>query len=103
MHSRHPSWPNERADRQHPNWRQCAKARRLAVLAAALLCASPNVSRAQRADTSRVARPAAGAVKDPFAPPLTPRRAFFYSFLAPGYSQSVMGRNKAATGFLLFE
>ena len=35
--------------------------------------------------------------------PLTPRRAFLYSFLAPGYSQSVLGRNKAATGFLLFE
>jgi hypothetical protein len=35
--------------------------------------------------------------------PLTPRRAFLYSFLVPGYSQSVLGRNKAATGFLLFE
>ena len=32
-----------------------------------------------------------------------PRRAFFYSFLVPGYSQSVLKRNKAATLFLLVE
>jgi hypothetical protein len=49
-----------------------------------------------------VARPAVNA-NDSLAPPLSPRRAFFYSFLAPGYSQSVLGRYKAATGFLLFE
>lgn len=35
--------------------------------------------------------------------PITPRRAFFYSFLVPGYSQSVLGRYKSATAFLLVE
>ena len=35
--------------------------------------------------------------------PLSPRRAFLLSVLAPGYSQSVFGRHKAAAGFLLFE
>ncbi len=35
--------------------------------------------------------------------PITPRRAFFYSFLLPGYSQSVLGRYKSATAFLLVE
>jgi len=63
---------------------------------------------AQRPDSARVLLPPAPTVR--VAPPdttpvspLTPRRAFLYSFLAPGYSQSVLGRNKAATGFLLFE
>lgn len=40
---------------------------------------------------------------DSLRAPLTPRRAFFYSFLAPGYSQTVLGRDKAAAAFLLVE
>jgi len=40
---------------------------------------------------------------DSLKPPISPRRAFFYSFLMPGYSQSVLGRHKAATTFLLIE
>jgi len=35
--------------------------------------------------------------------PISPRRAFFYSFMLPGYSQSVLGRYKSATAFLLVE
>jgi hypothetical protein len=35
--------------------------------------------------------------------PITPRRAFFYSFLVPGYSQTVLGRHKAAAAFILVE
>jgi len=35
--------------------------------------------------------------------PISPRRAFFYSFLVPGYSQAVLGRNKAAAAFILVE
>jgi len=35
--------------------------------------------------------------------PISPRRAFFYSFVVPGYSQTVLGRNKAAAAFILVE
>ena len=47
--------------------------------------------------------PAVATPGDSLRPPLSPRRAFFYSFLAPGYSQSVLGRHKAATSFVLVE
>jgi hypothetical protein len=40
---------------------------------------------------------------DSLVPPITPRRAFLLSFLAPGYSQSVLGRYKAASAFMLVE
>jgi hypothetical protein len=53
---------------------------------------------ARRAPTPEVATPG-----DSLRPPLSPRRAFFYSFLAPGYSQSVLGRHKAASSFILVE
>ena len=71
-------------------------------LAIAVACA-PAVA-AQRADSTRaaVARPAVNA-NDSLAPPLSPRRAFFYSFLAPGYSQNVLNHYKTTTKFLLFE
>ena len=39
----------------------------------------------------------------PARPPLSPRRAFFYSFIAPGYSQTKLGRHKAAAAFMLTE
>jgi hypothetical protein len=65
------------------------------LIIAMLLCAS--TVGAQRPDTVAAARP------DSLRPPLGPRRAFFYSFLLPGYSQSVLGRHKAAAGFMLFE
>lgn len=35
--------------------------------------------------------------------PIGARRAFLYSFLAPGYSQALLGRNKAAAAFVLVE
>jgi hypothetical protein len=41
--------------------------------------------------------------RDSLTPPITPRRAFFYSFFVPGYSQSVLGRYKAATAFAFVE
>jgi hypothetical protein len=58
---------------------------------------------AQVVDTARASRSVAAARADSLQPPLSPRRAFLYSFLAPGYSQSVFGRHKAAAGFMLFE
>ena len=57
--------------------------------------------RAQRVDTTRVALP--GSAFDTLRAPIGPRRAFLYSFLAPGYSQTVLGRHKAAAAFLLTE
>ncbi|HMC54925.1 MAG TPA: hypothetical protein VKH19_07135 [Gemmatimonadaceae bacterium] len=36
-------------------------------------------------------------------PPLSPRRAFLYSLLVPGYAQSVLGRNRAGALEMTFE
>ena len=75
-------------------------------LALALSVAAPAVVSAQQPppDTARRAPTiATSPAVDSLRPPLTPRRAFFYSFLAPGYSQSVLGRHKAATTFILVE
>jgi hypothetical protein len=60
---------------------------------------------AQRPDSARVrpAPAATSATSDSLRPPISPRKAFFLSFLAPGYSQSVLGRHKAASAFLLVE
>jgi hypothetical protein len=74
-------------------------------LAPLMLCVSvPLRAQSQPPDSAR--RIPAAAVSTPgdsLRPPLTPRRAFFYSFLAPGYAQSVLGRHKAATSFVLVE
>jgi hypothetical protein len=67
-----------------------------------VLLASPLV--AQQRDSLRVsALPATSPSTDSLRPPITPRRALLYGFLAPGYAQSVLGRHKAASGFLLVE
>jgi len=36
-------------------------------------------------------------------PPISPRRAFLYSALLPGYGQAILGRNKAAAAMLAIE
>ena len=56
----------------------------------------------QRADTSRAAVDTAGPTPER-RPPLSPRRAFLYSLLLPGYSQSVLGRYRAGSLQLAFE
>lgn len=60
---------------------------------------------AQRPDTARVRRPApAGpAIPDSLKPPISPRRAFLYSAVLPGYGQAILGRNKAAAVMLAVE
>jgi len=73
----------------------------VATCCAFVLCVSSSAS-AQAADSARVAA-ARAAHLDSLKAPIAPRKAFFYSFLLPGYSQSVLGRHKAATGFLLVE
>ena len=57
---------------------------------------------AQRPDSTRAARGDTVAA-DSVKPPLTPKQAFLYSFIAPGLGQSILGRHKAAAGFLLVE
>lgn len=72
---------------------------------------------AQQRDTSRVAprdttRPAAAPdtvrrpvvrVVDPFAPPITPRRAFLYSLAVPGLGQSKLQRPSAGAVYVAVE
>jgi len=68
-----------------------------------LLCAAvatPACVWAQRIDTLNIS---VKSSSDSVHSPISPRRAFFYSFVLPGYSQSVLGRYKAASAFLLLE
>jgi hypothetical protein len=73
----------------------------LVAFLATLLAAAPLA--AQRDTTARRAPTASAKSTDSLRAPLGPRRAFFYSFLVPGYSQAVLGRNKAAAAFTLVE
>jgi len=72
---------------------------------AALLLLAPEASLAQRADSARIAaHPTARDTATHVArPPLSPRRAFLYSLLLPGYGQSVLGRPGAGAIFVLTE
>jgi hypothetical protein len=75
-------------------------ATRIPALLIALFCLTATSASGQVIDTTRRVR---SDTTQSLQPPLSPRRAFLYSFLAPGYSQSVFGRRKAAAGFMLFE
>jgi len=78
---------------------------RIAVVVA-MLGLGPMAALGQRVDSARVAaRPAAtDTVARPVPqPPLSPRRAFLYSLLLPGYGQSILGRSTAGTIFVLSE
>jgi hypothetical protein len=81
-------------------------ASRVSALAVAVLLALGSPGRAQRVDSARVAaRPATvdTSTRSVPAPPLSPRRAFLYSMLLPGYAQSVLGRPIAGAMFALSE
>jgi hypothetical protein len=70
-----------------------------------LACLTTTSADAQRRDTTRT-RPVQRVQPTPadtVRPPLSPRRAFFYSFLVPGSAQSILGRHKAAALTMLFE
>jgi hypothetical protein len=58
---------------------------------------------AQQVDSARAAArrkpPARTPAPDTLKPPISPKRAFFYSLLVPGYGQSVMNRPIAGTLF----
>ncbi len=78
------------------------------VAVLALATALPAAGHAQRVDSARVAPVPPPIVVDTSSkpvptPPLSPRRAFLYSLLVPGYSQSVLGRPTASAIFVLGE
>jgi len=71
-----------------------------AALAGAMIVASPSVGRTQAA-APRAPAPA-GVSKD-VTPPVTPRRAFFYSLLVPGAGQAALQRHFWGGVFFLTE
>jgi hypothetical protein len=74
------------------------------VLGVSLACTLAVDLPAQRPDTGRVtARTVPTSPGDTLRAPLTPRRAFLYSLVLPGYAQSVLGRHKAAALLMIFE
>ena len=81
--------------------RFCAPVRGVLILVGGAVLAG-SLPAQQRPDTSRTAVDTAGP-KPELQPPLSPRRAFLYSLLLPGYSQSVLGRHRAGSLQLAFE
>jgi hypothetical protein len=81
---------------------------RLGRVALALLLAAAPVG-AQRADSARAGvagqQPARRTVAtaDTVKPPISPRRAFLYSLLAPGYAQTILERPLAGAIFVGLE
>lgn len=79
----------------------------VALAAACLVALAPAVARAQQTDSVRApagtARRDSVVVRNQLRAPLSPRRAFAYSLVAPGYAQSVLGRPTAAAVFVLAE
>jgi hypothetical protein len=78
-----------------------AAATRASLLAAGLALASGSLFAQQRADTSP--RLDTTGPRPELKPPISPRRAFLQSLLLPGYSQSILGRNRAGSLQLAFE
>ena len=83
--------------------------RLLAGLAVAALLLAPDAAWAQRTDSTRVGvtqqpgrrRAPVRTVPDSLVrPPISPGRAFLYSFLAPGYGQSRLDRPNAGALFV---
>lgn len=90
--------------------RERARARRpLRGLLAALsmLVAVATSMEAQQRDSARAEpgtpRRDSAVVREALRPPLSPRRAFLYSLVAPGSAQSILGRPTAAAVFVLAE
>src|SRR5215470_14004600 len=75
----------------------------LLPLVAVGVLATPACLSAQRPDSLPAIRSLATVPPDSIRPPISARRAFFYSFLVPGSGQAILGRNKAAAAFMLVE
>lgn len=67
----------------------------MALACLVLAAAAPTGLRAQTVDTI--------GVRPELAPPISPRRAFLYSLVVPGYAQSILGRNRAGALEMAFE
>jgi hypothetical protein len=89
--------------RQREGRRRSLRGAGLAV--ALLLVLLPVVLRAQVPDTTRGPRPTPTLVlpRANAKPPITPRRAFFYSLLVPGSAQSILDRPTAGSIFVSVE
>jgi hypothetical protein len=85
-------------DRRAPIRRACV----LMLSVAAMTCVASTAIAQQPRDTTRATADSAGP-RPERRPPLSPRRAFLYSLLMPGYAQSVLGRNRAGALQLAFE
>jgi hypothetical protein len=70
------------------------------MVAACALAIVPAHLRAQAPDTTAV--DTAGP-RPELKPPISPRRAFLYSLMLPGYAQSILGRGKTGTLLVAFE
>src|SRR5262249_3719200 len=82
--------------------RLIARAALTIAVAAGLVAVPRSRAQAQQRDSARVAArrpPPAPAVPDTEKPPITPKRAFLYSLMVPGYGQSVLDRPIAGTFF----
>ena len=79
--------------------------RGLAAAFAIAVIGLPSRASGQRTDTipREPIRSLATVPPDSLHPPISARRAFFYSFLVPGSAQSILGRHKAAAAFMLVE
>ena len=78
-----------------------ARSRALLTAIGLVLVVAADVRGQEPADT--VARVDTAGPRPELQPPLSPRRAFLYSLLMPGYSQSVLGRHRAGALQLVFE
>ena len=100
IHSRH-LLRSRRISVRRSSWKVHSSLVALAVL---LAVSTAKKSVAQRPDSTRVRRAAPAApTADTTKPPISPRRAFLYSALFPGYGQAILGRNKAAAAMLTIE
>jgi hypothetical protein len=79
-----------------------AHTRRIALFTCVLVLPAPALLGQQPRDSARAAVDTSGA-KPEIQPPISPRRAFLYSLMIPGYGQSVLGRGKAGTFQIAFE
>jgi hypothetical protein len=78
-----------------------ARIRALLTALCLLMVGAPAVAAQEPADTA--ARVDTAGPHPELQPPLSPRRAFLYSLLMPGYAQSVLGRHRAGALQLVFE
>lgn len=81
--------------------RRAAVALGLLLSGMPLLGQEPDSTRAPAAPIAERGDTVSGMAE--LRPPLSPRRAFLYSLLVPGYAQSVLGRGRTGTIFMAFE